>query len=138
MNQELRLKNMGNNEQKIRSFTDLNTWQEGHKLALMIYEITKLFPKEEQFGLTIQLRRAAISFTSNIAEGFSRNSYKEKLQFYSMALGSLTEIQNQLLIARDIGYINKKKFNEIAQQAIIVNKLTNGLIKKSKAIIHNS
>jgi len=129
---------MNQESRKIKSFTDLNAWKEGHKLVLDIYRITKNFPKEEQFGLTNQLRRAAVSFTSNVAEGFSRNSYKEKLQFYSMALGSLTEIQNQLLITRDIGYITKKEFAEIAQQTITINKITNGLIKKSKTIIHNS
>lgn len=123
---------------KIKSFTDLNAWKEGHKLVLMIYDATKQFPKEEQFGLTIQLRRAAVSFTSNIAEGFSRNSYKEKLQFYSMALGSLTEIQNQLLVAKDISYITEEKFNKIAEESVIVNKITNGLIKKSKSIIRDS
>lgn len=123
---------------KIRSFTDLNSWKEGHQLVLMTYEITKKFPKEEMFGLIMQLRRAAVSFTSNIAEGFSRNSFKEKVQFYCMALGSLTEIQNQLLVARDIGYISKEEFNKIAEQTIKVNKITNGLIKKSKTIIHNS
>jgi len=123
---------------KIKSFTDLNTWKEGHKLVLDIYRITKNFPREEQFGLTIQLRRAGVSFTSNIAEGFSRNSYKEKLQFYSIALGSLTEIQNQLLVAKDIDYMTKEEFDKIAEQTIIVNKITNGIIKKSKSIIHDS
>ena len=88
--------------------------------------------------MTNQLRRAAVSFTSNIAEGFSRNSYKEKLQFYSMALGSLTEIQNQLLVARDVGYISREEFDKIAEQTIAINKMTNGLIKKSKSLIHNS
>jgi four helix bundle protein len=123
---------------KIKSFTDLNAWKEGHKLVLDIYKLTQKFPKEELFGLIMQLRRAAVSFTSNIAEGFSRNSFKEKLQFYSMALGSLTEVQNQLLVARDIGYITKEEFEKIAEQTIKVNKITNGLIKKSKTIIHNS
>ena len=123
---------------KIKSFTDLDTWKEGHKLVLIIYEITKKFPKEELFGLIMQLRRAAVSFTSNIAEGFSRNSYKEKLQFYSMALGSLTEIQNQILITRDIGYITNNEFNLIAEQTVKINKITNGLIKMSKFKIHNS
>ena len=129
---------MNQESRKIKSFTELNAWKEGHKLVLEIYKITKTFPKDEQFGLTNQLRRAAVSFTSNIAEGFSRNSYKEKLQFYSMALGSLTEIQNQLLVAKDIGYITKQEFDKIAEQTIIINKITNGLIKKSKTIIHNS
>ena len=125
-------------KEKIKSFTDLFAWQEGHKLVLQVYEITKQFPREEQFGLTNQLRRAAVSVTSNIAEGFSRNSYKEKLQFYAMSLGSTTEIQNQLLIARDLQYITKEIFSEIAEQAIKVNKITNGLIKKTRAIIHDS
>lgn len=123
---------------KIKSFTQLNTWKEGHHLVLQIYSITRGFPKDEVFGLTNQIRRAAVSFTSNIAEGFSRNSYKEKLQFYSMALGSLTEIQNQLLIAKDVRYINEKEFNKLTELTITIHKLTNGLIKKTKSIIHDS
>lgn len=123
---------------KIRSFTDLDAWQEGHKLVLMIYEVTKNFPKEEVFGLISQLRRCAVSITSNIAEGFSRQSYKEKLQFYSIALGSVTELQNQLLVAKDVHYLVSKDFTPLAEQSIKVHKIINGLIKKSKAIIHNS
>lgn len=122
----------------IQSFKDLNVWQEGHKLVLEIYKITQNFPRQEQFGLTNQLRRAAVSLTSNIAEGFSRTSYKEKLQFYAMALGSLTEIQNQLQIAKDINYLSEKEFNSLSEMTVIVSKLLNGLIKKTKTIIHNS
>lgn len=120
---------------KIQTFTDLNAWQEGHKLVLMIYTTTKNFPKEELFGLVNQIRRAGISVTSNIAEGFSRNYLKEKIQFYYMALGSLTELQNQLLIAKDINYIDQSNFKKISQQTIITHKLINGLIRslKSKA-----
>ena len=128
---------MMNNGSKIKSFTDLHAWQEGHKLVLIIYEITKEFPKEELFGLTNQIRRAVVSITSNIAEGFSRQSYKEKLQFYSMAQGSVTEMQNQLLITKDVAYLNNEKFQEIAKQTIIVHKLITGLIKSCKRIIHN-
>lgn len=123
---------------KIRSFTDLNAWKEGHKLVLNIYQITKEFPKEEQFGLINQIRRAVVSITSNLAEGFSRSSYKEKSQFYSMALGSLTEVQNQLLIGKDLGYILKGDFQTIADTTVTVSKLINGLIKKSKTINHDS
>ena len=129
---------MESENQKIKSFTDLNAWKEGHKLVVIIYKITKDFPQSEQFGLTNQLRRAAVSITSNIAEGFSRQSYKEKLQFYSMALGSLTEVQNQLLISKDVNFIPKEEFDENSELTIVVSKLLNGLIKGTKSIIHNS
>ncbi len=122
----------------IHSFTDLNAWKEGHQLVLEIYKLTKVFPKEELFGLTSQIRRSAVSVTSNIAEGFSRQSYKEKVQFYSISLGSITEIQNQLLIARDVDFIKNDVFQKIAQQTVIVHKITSGLIKASKTMIHNS
>lgn len=117
---------------KIKSFTDLVAWQEGHKLVLEIYKITKNFPKEELFGLSNQIRRAVVSITSNIAEGFSRKSYKEKLQFYCIAQGSVTEIQNQLLIARDVNYLDNEKFQKIAEHTVVVHKLINGLIKYSR------
>jgi len=80
-----------------------------------------------------QIRRAAVSVVSNIAEGFSRNTIKDKCQFYSLALGSLSELQSQLLIAKDLGYLNQQTFNQIAQQSIIVRKLISGL-KKNKNI----
>ncbi len=123
---------------KIRNFTDLNAWKEAHKLVLMIYKTTKQFPREELFGLTNQLRRAVVSISSNIAEGFSRNSYREKSQFYSMALGSLTEVENQIIIACDLAYISKQEFEDLAERIITVSKLLNGLIKKSKTMIHDS
>lgn len=120
--------------EKIKSFTDLNAWKEGHKLVLAVYKLTKLFPADERFGLIDQIRRCVVSITSNIAEGFSRRSKKEKGQFLYMALGSLTELQNQLLIAKDLGYISNKAFQEVAQQTIIVSKLINGMIKSSKIL----
>ena len=121
-------------ENKIREFTDLKCWQKGHWLAIKIYEATKLFPKSEQFGLTIQLRRATVSITSNIAEGFSRASFKDKSRFYSMALGSVTEVQNQLILARDLKYIHTDIFTELFNVSVEVNKIINGLIKKSNEL----
>jgi len=112
---------------KIRSFTDLYAWQEGHKLVLMIYEITDKFPNKEIFGLVSQMRRCAVSITSNIAEGFSRATAKDKCQFYSIAHGSLTELQNQLIISRDVKYLDKENFTKIANQTIVVHKLITGL-----------
>jgi four helix bundle protein len=114
---------------KIKSFTDLNAWREGHKLVMMVYRITKKFPREEVFGLANQMRRCAVSITSNIAEGFSRQTTKEKMQFYSVSHGSLTELQNQLIISRDNDYLDKEEFDKIANQTIIVHKLITGLKK---------
>ena len=111
-----------NQGDKIKSFTDLIAWKEGHKLVLMIYDITKQFPKDELFGLISQIRRCAVSITSNLTEGFSRLSYKEKARFYSMALGSTTELQNQLLIAKDVNYITKERFQDIAEQSALVTE----------------
>ena len=84
------------------------------------------------FGLISQMKRCVVSITSNLAEGFGRNTVRDKCQFYSMAQGSLAELQNQLLIARDVGYLKDGNFQKIAQQTIIVNKLINGL-KRIKA-----
>lgn len=118
----------------IKSFTDLNAWREGHKLVLVIYQLTEYFPAKERFGLVNQIQRAAVSITSNIAEGFSRHSNKEKAQFYFMALGSLSEVQNQLIIARDLKYITPEQFNMASIQTITVHKLTNGIIKSSRTL----
>lgn len=126
---------MGN---KIKSFTGLNAWKEGHKLVLVIYKATNDFPKEERFCLVDQLRRAAVSITSNVAEGFSRYNHKEKTQFYRIALGSLTELQNQLLVARDVRYLSENSFRLLADQTVVVSKLINGLIKAKANISLNT
>ena len=119
--------------EKIKSFTDLFAWKEGHKLVLMLYKVTDNFPQKEKYSLIDQMRRCVVSITSNIAEGFSRNSVKEKIQFYYISLGSVTELQNQLLIARDVNYLTKEQFKEMANQTIIVNKLIHGLIRSLKS-----
>lgn len=111
----------------------MNSWKEGHKPVVMVYEITKTFPKEETFGLMAQMRRSAVSITSNIAEGFSRRFYKEKIRFYSIAQGSVTELQNQLLIAKDVGFLQEEQFQGVAEQAVTVHKITNGLIRGAKS-----
>ena len=116
---------------KIVTFKDLIAWQEGLMLVLSIYRITKLFPKDEMFVLTAQMRRCAISVTSNIAEGFSRRNKKEKNQFYYIALGSLTELHNQVITSKELDYISPTDFENIENQIILVHKLLNGLIKSS-------
>ncbi len=114
-------------ETKIKNFTDLNACKEAHKLVLMIYKLTDSFPQKEVLSLTSQMRRAAVSVSSNIAEGFSRKTNKDKAQFYTMNQGSLTELQNQLIISRDVKYIDNKTFMQTAEQTVTVNKLINGL-----------
>lgn len=122
---------------KIKDFTDLYAWKEGHSLVIEVYKITKEFPTDERFGLTNQIRRAAVSITSNIAEGFSRRTYIDKAHFYSISLGSLTEVQNQLILARDLKYITGKQHTLLNELTITVNKLLNGLIKTSKLYSKN-
>lgn len=119
---------------KIQSFTDLIAWREGHQLVLAIYKVTAQFPQRESYALVDQMRRCVVSITSNIAEGFSRKTNKEKAQFYYMSLGSTTELQNQLLIAKDLQYMDKNIFDQLANSTIQVHKLLFGLIKSSKVL----
>lgn len=114
---------------KIHSFTDLIAWKKAHILVLEIYKIVAKFPKEELFGLTSQIKRSVISIVSNIAEGFSRKSIKEKIQFYYIALGSLTEVQSQPLLARDLLFIDKESFTKLSFKTIEISKLINSLKK---------
>lgn len=114
------------------SFTDIKAWQEGHKLALAVYGATELFPQSELYGLSSQLKRAASSVTSNIAEGFGRSSAKDQEHFYTMATGSLYEIKSQLLLAKDLHYINEKDFFLLAEQANMAHRLLNGLLRAHK------
>ena len=124
--------------EKIKSFTDLNAWREGHKLVLSVYSLTKKFPKEEIFALSNQMRRCVVSITSNIAEGFSRQTAKEKIQFYSIAQGSVTELQNQLLISRDVGFISQEEFSGAATLSVSVHKLLSGIMKSAQNRIRNT
>src|SRR3989344_5984804 len=104
-----RFMNNTNTNIKIRDFTDLHTWQEGHTLVILINKITKSFPKEEMYSLIDQMRRAAISITSNIAERFGRQTYKEKVQFYLLtAQINLTHQLLQGLITKSKSFVNHK------------------------------
>jgi len=116
---------------KIHSFTDLIVWQKAHKFVLEIYKLTDCFPKEEKYSLVDQLRRAAVSITSNISEGFYRRTSIDKSHFYYISLGSLAEIQNQLILARDLSYIKNDSFQDIGKKSVEIHKLINGVIKSS-------
>ena len=87
-----------------KSFRDVIAWQKAHQFVLMVYRLTESFPKHELFGLTSQLRRAAVSIAANIAEGFAREGHADKLRFYNIALASLEECDYYLILCRDLGY----------------------------------
>ncbi|MTI83643.1 MAG: four helix bundle protein [Firmicutes bacterium] len=105
----------------------LIVWQKAHALVLKIYEITKDFPRDEQFGLTSQIRRASVSIPSNIVEGKARGSNKDYRRFLLMARGSLEEVKYPLLLARDLGYIDDNKYIELLKSTEEVGRLLNGL-----------
>ncbi|MEK7512866.1 MAG: four helix bundle protein [Patescibacteria group bacterium] len=113
----------------MKRFTKLIAWQKAHQLVLSVYKTSQKFPASELYALTNQIRRAAISITSNIAEGFGRNHKREKTQFCYLALGSLSELQNQLITAHDLGYLPKKEFETLVALSEEVHRLTYGLIR---------
>lgn len=119
-------------EKGVRSFEDLLAWQAARLLAKQVYVLTSEFPKEEQFGITNQLRRAATSIPANIAEGFSRQTIADKTHFYSIALGSLTEVQSFLFTAMDVSYISDEQREKIHNQSVRAHKLLTGLIKSTR------
>jgi len=94
----------------VRSFEDLLVWQKAHQLVLAIYKATKLFPKEEQYGLVSQIRRAAVSVPANIAEGFRRRTKADKQRFLTIAHGSLEEVRYYLILSQDLGYCQSRDY----------------------------
>jgi len=115
---------------KIRSFKDLEIWQRSIKLVENIYVTTQNFPKEEIYGLASQLRRAAVSIPSNIAEGFSRASNREYKQFLYVSRGSCAEVVTQIIISRNLNYIEGSKAEILLNETEEISKMTMSLIKK--------
>lgn len=117
----------------IRHFTDLFAWQKNHRVVLEVYRLTKVFPRDEMFGLTSQLRRAASSITANIAEGFGRYTAPDKMRFYVQARGSSTELQNHIILAHDLGYITDDQFNKLKVSIFEGYKILCGLITRMQS-----
>ena len=111
---------------------DLEVWKESIELVKLIYTITEEFPKSELYGLTSQLRRSAISVPSNIAEGCARNSDKELIQFLYISLASLAELETQIVIAKELSYLNNLDNIDIENKITSVKKMLLGLIKYLK------
>jgi four helix bundle protein len=112
---------------EIRSFRDLRVWQGSMDLVEMIYRLSADFPRHETYGLTSQIRRAAISIPSNIAEGHSRKHTKEYLKFLSIAQGSLAELQTQIEIASRLGYVTESAVNETLSFSVSLSKQLHAL-----------
>lgn len=118
-------------DNRITHFTQLVAWKKNHDLLLSIYRITKKYPREEMFGLTSQTRRAASSITANIAEGYGRFHSKDKARFYLQARGSSSELQNHLILAKDLRYIFISEFEELNNLCIEGYKIICGLINST-------
>jgi len=116
----------------IRSFQDLEAWQHSRRLVRAIYEATRRFPKEELYGLTNQIRRAAISVPSNIAEGYGRGSLTDYIRYLQTARGSLNELQTQLLLSQDLGYLQASAAERLLAEAQVCSRILQGLIASLK------
>ena len=114
----------------MRDFRKLKIWEKAHYFTLQVYKITKNFPSNERFGLTVQLRRASASVPTNIAEGCGRDSERELARFMSIAAGSASEVEYQLLLACDLNYIQDETYGELNQQVNEVKRMLNSFIKK--------
>ena len=122
---------------KPEGYKELLVYKRADELQSFIYEITENFPHSELYGLSNQMRRAAVSITSNIAEGFGRQSYKDRLKFYYQAHGSLTELKDQIFVAKDIGYLVSKDFKALYEQANITHRFLQGFMSVTKRIINS-
>jgi len=112
-----------------KSYRDLDVWQKSMRLAKRIYQVTRKFPGDERFGLTNQLRRAAVSVPSNLAEGHARFGAGEFSRFISIAMGSVAEIETQILLSNDLGYITSEISQEVLGELDAIGKMLRGLAK---------
>lgn len=117
---------------KLVDFYDLEAWKEGHKLALLVYGLVGKLPSDERYGLSDQLRRASSSVTANIAEGFGRFHFNDKIHFFYLSRGSVKEVQSFLLLGRDLKYLSETDVNIAWTQSKSAEKLINGLIRSTE------
>ena len=113
----------------LRNYKDLKVWQKSYQLCLEIYKITKGFPKEETYGLTSQIRRAAVSVSCNIAEGYGRKTTPEYIRSLYIAYGSNCELETQILLSGDLGYIETSKLKKLQDEIGEVERMLKALIK---------
>ena len=115
----------------------LNAWKESMNLAREAYRITKAFPNSEMYGLTSQIRRAAVSIPSNISEGAARNQKRDFIRFIQFSLGSLAELETQLILASDFGYLDSGNLSQFINKSNLIRAQLTGLIKALKKSLNN-
>lgn len=123
---------------EIKNFRDLIVWQQSRELVQHIYKATSQFPVDERFGLTSQIRRAAVSVPSNIAEGHSRRGRKDYIQFVCIAIGSLAEIETQLLLACDLQFLSAKESEPLMAKVYEIQSMLHGLRKSLQSTSPNA
>ena len=117
----------------MQNYKNLRVWEDAHALVLEIYNATRSFPNDERYGLTSQIRRAAVSIPSNIAEGTGRGSDADFARFVQFAVGSISEVDYQLLLARDLNYVSTEAYAALNDQLEIVRRMTIALLKTLRA-----
>ena len=117
----------------MKDFRELKVWQKAHRLTLAVYQITSSFPREELYGLTSQLRRACSSIPANLAEGCGREGTAEFARFCSIAMGSASEVEYHLLLAKDLKLIKPKDHADLSQRATELKRMLTGLFQKLRA-----
>jgi four helix bundle protein len=122
----------------LKSYKDLKVWQKAYQICIMIYKITKHFPNEERYGLTSQIRRAAVSVPSNIAEGYGRKTTLEYVQALYIAYGSHCELETQIMLSNDLGYIESDVSQDLQQEIGEVERMLKALIKSLRNKHSNS
>ena len=117
----------------MKDFRELKVWQKAHALTLSVYLVTAVFPRDERYGLTGQIRRASSSIAANLAEGCGRSGDAEFARFCSIAMGSASELDHHLLLARDLNLINLPDYEELAPRATEVKRMLTVLLQKLRA-----
>jgi four helix bundle protein len=117
----------------MQNYRNLKVWERAHQLTLALYKVTTQFPKEELYGLTSQVRRACSSIPANVAEGCGRNSDAELARFLQIAMGSASELDYHLLLARDLKLMNMKDYEQLAIELSEVRRMLNAFIQKLRA-----
>jgi four helix bundle protein len=114
----------------MRSFKDLIVWRKAHGLTLDLYRVSRTFPREEQYGLTSQIRRSAASICANIAEGCGRGTARDFARFIQMALGSASELEYHLVLAADLGFISPAAHSQLEASLVAVKRMLSGLVRR--------